>query len=87
MTGSANPGASPELARERSRNVQALRRDAKYPASVVLNDSGSEAQRPQHNVNVTSGSSLKNEKSGFQNRIEDIYNTENRAIKPRGNFM
>lgn len=69
MTGSANPGASPELARERSRNVQGLRRDTKYPASIVSNDSRSGAQRPQYNVNVTSGSPLKNEKNGFQNRI------------------
>ena len=81
MTGSANPGASPELARERSRNVQGLRRDTKYPASVILNDSGSRAQRPQHNANVTSGSPLKNEKSGFQNRIVEGTTTDSSVLQ------
>ena len=57
------------MARERSRSVQGSRRDLKNPASMAFNDSGSGAQRPQHNVNVISGSPLKNEKSGFQNRI------------------
>ena len=70
-TGPANPDASLELARERGSNVQGLGREAENPASMAFNDSWSGAQRPQHNVNVISGSSLKNEKSvnGFQSRI------------------
>ena len=68
-TGKTNPDASPELARERSRNVQGSRGDVKNPASMVFNDNGSGARRPQNNVNAISGSPLKNEKSGFQNRI------------------
>ena len=61
-TGSANLDASLELARERGSNVQGLGSDAV---------SWSGAQRPQHNVNVISGSPLKNEKSvkEFQSRI------------------
>ena len=70
-TGPANPDASLELARERGSNVQGLGKEAENPASMAFNDSGSGAHRPQRNVNVITGSSLKNEKSvnGFQSPI------------------
>ena len=89
-TGSNKPDSSLQLARERGSNFQELEMDAKNPASMTFNDSWSGAQRPQLNVNVISGSSLKNEKSanGFQSRIvrgtiTDSYGLQRYSIECR----
>ena len=82
-TGSTNPDASLELAGERGSNIQGLGSDGKNPASMAFNDSWSGAQQPQHNVNVISGSPLKNEKSvnGFQSRIVRVTITDSSGLQ------